>query len=317
MGETTAIAWCDHTFNPWWGCTKVSPGCKHCYAEAWAKRTGSVEWGPGRPRRVFGAKHWAAPLAWDRAAARAGVRRRVFCASMADICDPEAPKSQLAKLFDLIEATPNLDWLLLSKRPERFIEIFPLYWNCEAWRNVWLGTTVEDQQRADERIPHLLRVPAPVHFLSCEPLLGPVDLKPYLNRLCTLCGGSASVPVAGGGAPCPRCLRVGQFVDPDQVGWVIAGGESGPGARPCDVAWVRSLVGQCKAAGVPAFVKQLGAVPATSIEPTRHHRTDPATGRRQFQIKVTALRLKDRKGGDPSEWPADLRVQQFPEVTRG
>ncbi len=151
--------------------------------------------------------------------------------------------------------------------------------------NVWLGVSVEDQQRADERIPHLLRTPATVRFLSAEPLLSEVDLWRFLE-------GHNGEPVGD---------------------WVIVGGESGLNSRPCDVDWIRSLVAQCRSAKVACFVKQLGSAPRGDevLAPTGRFRNHPQTGQRQLQLKVT---LKDRKGGNPSEWPADLRVRQFPEV---
>lgn len=240
MGESTAIEWADHTFNPWIGCQRVSPACQHCYAETLNRRWGGGNWGANADRRITSEANWRLPVRWDRAAERDGVRRRVFCASMADVFedrpDLEEPR---ARLWDLIAATPHLDWLLLTKRPENVRGMVPRRWAfgvrtineegstvepCEWPVNVWVGTTVEDQKRADERVPHLLDVPAPVRFLSCEPLLGPVDLSAWLDRL----------------------------------GWVIAGGESGHGSRPSHPDWFRSLRDQCQQAGVPFFFKQWG-----------------------------------------------------------
>lgn len=238
MGENTAISWTDHTFNPWWGCTKVSPGCTSCYAETFSNRLALGIWGANAPRRFFGDKHWNEPRKWNAKAAKAGARARVFCASMADVFedrrDLDAPR---ARLWDLIEQTPALDWLLLTKRPERMIDLSR--WGSSPWpRNVWAGTTVEDQRRADERIPWLLRVPAAVRFLSCEPLMEGVDIGEWLD------------PSAG-----PL------MSDESPIDWVICGGESGGRARPFDLAWARSLRDQCAAAGVPYFFKQAGARP--------------------------------------------------------
>lgn len=271
MGADTKIEWCDHTFNPWEGCTKVSPGCAHCYAEARnARFSGGTAalWGKGKPRRRTSEANWRQPLKWDRfqetsgAVHHGGERPRVFCASLADWLDDEVPVEWLADLLDVIRRTPNLDWLLLTKRPEnwdrRVYEVRiaamkgdtarddAIYAFTDSWMigsapgNVWIGTTVEDQQRADERIPHLLKIPAKVRFLSCEPLLGPVDL-----RLMSHLG-----PVE----------RVNQnFVKQDcLINWVICGGESGPGARPMRPDWARSLRDQCAAAGVPFLFKQWG-----------------------------------------------------------
>jgi protein gp37 len=234
VGEQTAIAWTDHTFNPWWGCTRVSPGCQHCYAEAFAKRTGHHVWGGTSDRRFFGDKHWAEPLRWDRQAEADGRPHLVFCASMADVFEARADliahsrqALERARLVTLIGRTPHLIWQLLTKRPENVLEMVPPRWLDEWPPNVWVGTTVEDQRRADQRIPELLAIPAPVRFLSCEPLLGRV----YLPQLDTGMAG---------------------------VGWVIAGGESGPGHRPLVVEHVRALRDQCSVAGVPFFFKQHG-----------------------------------------------------------
>jgi protein gp37 len=178
MGEQTAIAWTDHTFNPWWGCTRVSPGCEHCYAETFAKRVGQDVWGKNADRRFFGDKHWAEPIKWNAKAAQSGRRERVFCASMADVFEdrPELAEHR-ARLFDLIMfETPWLDWQLLTKRPQNVLDMVPprwldahAYYGTNGWpANCWIGTTVEDQERADERIPWLLSIPAAVRFLSCE-----------------------------------------------------------------------------------------------------------------------------------------------------
>jgi protein gp37 len=235
MSEDSKIEWTDHTFNPWWGCENVSPGCDHCYAETFAKRTGHDVWGHKAPHRFFGEKHWNEPLKWDRAAAGAGVNAKVFCASMADVFQPgEDLTTEREKLWGLIEATPHLTWQLLTKRPERVTACIPVRWARSGWpTNVWLGTTVEDQQRADLRVPRLLAITGPaVRFLSCEPLLGPVEL--------TLACPSDT----DGDGDCPRHPEGCPLID-----WVIAGGESGPGARPMHPDWARSLRDQCAASG--------------------------------------------------------------------
>lgn len=214
MGEGSKIEWTDHTFNAWWGCSRVSPGCQHCYAESFDKRVGGAHWGERAERRFFGDKHWALPLRWNDKARAEGVRRRVFCASMADVFEarPELDQHR-RRLWDLIEATPWLDWLLLTKRPQNVMSMVPASWLCGFPLNVWVGTTVEDAQRAAERIPHLQAIPATVRFLSCEPLLGPVA----------------------------------DVVDLAGIDWVIAGGESGPGARPPSTEWFRDLRDLCLA----------------------------------------------------------------------
>lgn len=222
MGEQTAIAWTDSTFNPWWGCTKVSPGCDHCYAEAFDKRVGGSHWGPRAPRKVMSDSHWRKPPAWDRAAKKAGTRRRVFCASMADWADNAVPGDWRERLWDVIRATPSLDWQLLTKRPQNVAKMLPADWSS-GYPNVWLGTTVENATEAARRVPHLQAVPAKVRFLSCEPLI--------------------------------------EAIRPDLSGihWVIVGGESGGGARPYRPEWARGLLAQCRTAGVAFFHKQAGS----------------------------------------------------------
>lgn len=291
MGENSGIQWTTHTFNPWVGCQRVSPGCEHCYAEAYDKRVGgaklpdgskALRWGPKAPRVRTSPANWRKPLAWDRAARAADRRDRVFCSSLADVFEdrPELVPWR-AELFALIARTPSLDWLLLTKRPENIRRLwpeveFPDGQRCfrpgvDWWPNVWLGTTVEDQRRANERIPELVQVPAAVRFLSCEPLLERLDLRRWLDEDET---GFVSL-----------------------IDWVIIGGESGPAARPFAIEWARSLIAQCRDGGdaeAAPFMKQLGARPVAPVP----------------------MRLDDSHGGDPSEWPADLRVREFPEPRR-
>ncbi|MEB2541748.1 MULTISPECIES: DUF5131 family protein [Burkholderia] len=230
MGKETRIEWTHHTFNPWWGCVKVSAACDNCYAETWAKRLGEGLWGPHTPRRFFGEAHWKEPLKWDKEAERENTRKRVFCASMADVFEnrPDLVAAR-HRLLDLIAQTPNLDWLLLTKRIHLVRKQLPK--GYEFPKNVWLGTTVEDQATATKRIKHLLEFSSPsVRFLSCEPLLSAIDLSEYLVR-----------------------NEKGNRVD-----WVIAGGESGPHSRPMDPAWPSALQRQCTKARVPFHFKQWG-----------------------------------------------------------
>lgn len=259
MGANSKIEWTDHTWNAWWGCVKVSPACTNCYAATLGGRFG-VEWGPRARRRFFGEAHWAEPRRWNRAAEKAGVRRRVFCASMADVFellpaghpDEETLEEARGRLWRLIAETRSLDWLLLTKRPENVLGLTPVDWRAGTWpQNVWVGTTVEDQRRVDERIPHLLTIPAPVRFLSCEPLLGPVDLRRWLGEACCRPPWSDDTLHAHDCEPEKNGLAPG-------VDWVICGGESGPGARPIHPDWARSLRDQCQKAGVPFFFKQWG-----------------------------------------------------------
>jgi protein gp37 len=224
MGKNSKIEWTHHTFNPWWGCTRVSAACKHCYAEAWSKRVGKKVWGPKAPRRFFGDAHWNGPKKWNEEARARGERARVFCASMADVFearkDLDASREQL---WDLIEETPHLDWLLLTKRPERILKT--VRWSADWPRNVWVGTTVEDQESAEERLPHLARIPAAVRFISAEPLLSELNIGNWLGS---------------------------------SIDWVITGGESGPHARPSSPSWFRNLLIQCMQANVPFHFKQWG-----------------------------------------------------------
>lgn len=246
MGKETEISWTDATFNPWWGCVKVSPGCQNCYALTLSKRFGHDIWGPAKTtsRRLFGAKHWAEPMKWNDEAAKAGLRKRVFCASMADVYeDHPQVRDARSQLFNLIVNTPYLDWLLLTKRPENIVRMGPMAWRLTPPENVWFGTSVENQEQADKRIPELLKVPAKVRFLSCEPLLGPVDLSPWM-----VFEGQyekAEWMLAKWGASQP-------------LDWVICGGESGPGARPMWPEWATDLRDQCIAAGIPYHFKQWG-----------------------------------------------------------
>jgi protein gp37 len=270
MGEHTEISWTHHTFNPWWGCLKVSAACEHCYAETWAKRTGHDVWGPGR-RRFFGDKHWNDPLKWSRKAEAAGERRRVFCASMCDVfeelpeghADADDMRKARLRLWDLIGETPNLDWLLLTKRPQNIVKHAPWVAGVECYRlwNVWLGTTIEDQKTADERIPHLLRAPARVRFLSCEPLLGPVELG---------LAGVISKDIRPSYMDASMC---------DNIHWVITGGESGPKARITQVGWVRALRDECAEVGVAFHHKQNG-----EWVPRGGFHDDEARGKRRLEL---------------------------------
>jgi protein gp37 len=327
MAGQSAIEWTDATFNPWSGCTKVSPACQNCYAEVdRSVKIRGVQWGPNGNRVVKAESGWKEPLKWDRQAAAAGTRKRVFCASLADVFEdwqgtmtnatgqtmyrsrtggwidngPSQFSSKLtmndvrARLFKLIDATPNLDWLLLTKRPENVMPMTPArdlgeraeniaegdyhYFSDadHAFRrpNVWIGTTAENQEEAEKRIPHLLKVPAALRFLSCEPLLGPIDLTRlwlsdktgYWNAFTGKL--TARVALYAGGEVWVETERA----IAGTVGWAIAGGESGHRARPSHVEWFRSLRDQCTAAGVPFFFKQWGEFATQQQLPPGHPR---------------------------------------------
>lgn len=317
MGENTKIEWADHSWSPWRGCTKVSPGCANCYAEELANRFGPTwgGWGKGAERIV--AKNWSEPVKWDKASLAAWDAERgkglpgtypprptVF-PSLCDWLDPEVPVETLARFLRLTYDTPNLTWLRLTKRPGLWemrmaaalriltfdhLSLFSWIEDCINGKppaNVWDGTSVEDQIRADERIPALLRIPAVGRFLSVEPLLGPVEVFSEQTG---------------------ELLHVsGDEYNPGRIDWVIIGGESGPGARPCNVEWIRSLVRQCAAAGVPAFVKQVGS----------RARGRWADGALEIPPdNLWRLRIRHPKGGDPLEWPEDLRVREMPKGLR-
>ncbi|MBP2498390.1 protein gp37 [Methylobacterium sp. PvP062] len=260
MAKNSRIEWTTHTFNPWWGCVKMSPACKHCYAEAWAKRLGAGVWGIETPRRFFGDKHWDEPLRWNAEALRTGVRARVFCASMADVFeDRDDLDAWRERLWRLIEATPSLNWLLLTKRPDLVLKKVP--WASEWPSHVWLGTTVENQTWADKRMPELAKIPAAVRFISAEPLLGPLDLTAWK----------------------------------DSIDWVITGGESGPHARPSSPSWFRDLMNLCMAADIPFHFKQWGdwaPGQGISLARVRSARADDGTTMLRVGKKVAGRTLE-------------------------
>lgn len=290
MGKNTAIAWTDHTFNAWWGCRRVSPGCEHCYAEAFAARWGHHCWA-GNPRRFFGAKHWKEPIAWNEAATAEDTRRRVFAGSMCDVMELGTPEDQALEaarrsLFDLIGQTPMLDWLLVTKRPENYARLLPAKWlNPGAFpQNVWLLASAVNQAELVAACVALAPFAslAPVRGISAEPLLGPLmfDCLPA-------------------GAPPPN--------------WLILGGESGPGARPCSPSWMleamQSYRRVCRGA---VFVKQLGAVWARQA----------ARDAKAQVLEVAADGEASEsgpgaKGENMAHWPAGLRVQQLPHQPLG
>lgn len=317
MSEQTKIAWCDSTINWWEGCTKVSEGCRFCYAEERNKRffpqseTGTgFHWGAGRPRRksksavkdalAYNRKPWICPIHGGNAAGaicQCGAtshRRRIFSLSLGDWLDDEVPIEWLAEMLDTIRQCDQVEWILCTKRPENFFDRIEAIYGCydltiscefETWLMQWrdghppshiiLLASVENQEQADIRIPQLLQIPARVRGLSMEPLLGTVSIRQWLYKKETA-------------ALFPNYAA-------QKINWLIIGGESGRNARPCNVDWIRDIVRQGQAAGVPVFVKQLGAA---AVEPDPHHDYRPFPS-------------KDKKGGDMAEWPEDLRVQEF------
>jgi protein gp37 len=224
--ENSKIAWTDNTFNPWMGCTKKSAGCDHCYAEERCNWTKLAKWGKGAVRQVTKDTNWRGPVKWNRKAEEAGTRTKVFCASLADVFDEEAPSDTRKRLWELIRNTPFLDWQILTKRPENFNRFLPKDWG-DGYSNVWLGVTAENRKQALLRIPILQSTPAVIRFVSGEPLLedlGDLDLK--------------------------------------GIDWMILGGETfSKDSRPFDVTWVRRMIDRCKQQTVKVFVKQLGKRP--------------------------------------------------------
>jgi protein gp37 len=326
VGKQTAIAWTDHTFNAWWGCQRVSPGCEHCYAETFDARVFPDEartrlrretngnklavathWGAQAERRTFGEKHWREPLKWNAAAAKAGKRARVFCSSMADVFeDRRELDAERAKLWPLITETPWLDWQLLTKRPENMVKLAPASWRSGWPSNVWAGCTVESQEYAEKRICFLSDVPARVRFLSCEPLLGPVDLSrsawiaDHHDRAALLArigkwGTCADCPRRDGAVfpeECGYAERYDHNLRDDRIHWVIIGGESGPGARPFHLEWARQILHDCQRSGTAAFMKQMGSNARGSVG----------------DVKM----IYTGKGDEPSEWADEFQVQEFP-----
>jgi protein gp37 len=295
MSENSKIEWTDHTFNPWEGCQKVGPGCDHCYAETRNARFAggtAVNWGPGAPRRRTSASNWELPKRWNAQAEafmnQHGRRQRVFCASLADVFDNAVDPQWREDLFQLIAATPHLDWLLLTKRIGNVGNMLPVPFDfAKQYPNVWLGATITSQAEADRDIPKLLALDARVRFLSMEPLLGPVDLR--------------HLPHGEGEIDCLNPDRwedeIEQWRDTDEdwvdqfeewyevnlsdgltgpmypgINWVIVGGESGPGARPMHPAWASGLRDQCAAAGVPILFKQWGEWKPICQMPEPEHR---------------------------------------------
>ncbi len=255
--ENTAIAWATHTHNQWIGCSKKSEECTRCYAEVLMdQRFGRAKWGPKGTRTLTKEANRRKPLAWNRSAEKSGIRPRVFCSSLSDVFEDRPELIPWREdLFELIRQTPMLDWLLLTKRPENVVAMLPEDWG-DGWPNVWIGTSAGNQRRWDERISLLREIPAVIRFVSIEPMIGPINIRPELQK-----GG---------------------------VDWTVVGGESGRGARRMDLAWARDVRDGCKEFEIPFFFKQKGEALAAEMGCAHH------------------------KGEEPSEWPEDIRIQEFP-----
>ena len=321
--KNSNIEWTDNTFNPWVGCTRVSPGCQHCYAETlMADRYKKVKWGPQGARVRTSAAYWKQPHKWNREAAADGVRRRVFCASLADVFEIKEDQYDemqewRQELFTLIEETPSLDWLILTKRPDIARAAIPARWLRQYSPNVWLGTSVENQEYADKRIPELLKIPAAVRFLSVEPMLGPVNLDRWFGldesrewRDC-LCD-----EIDPSDRPCITCEAKHVLGKESGIHWVIVGGESGPGARPMHPQWARDIRDQCQAAGVPFFFKQQGEYGAGSIDMiTGEQRIREFTSMQRWVNKASTWINGDAcvdMTGETLENGADFRNAMYP-----
>ena len=315
MGDRTGISWTNATWNPVRGCSRVSEGCRNCYAErvAWrhehrfvevsidsARTTTQTVAGPyqGLVRRGPTGPVWtgevrfieealALPLRWRKP-------RRIFVNSMSDIFHEKVPDEWVLRIYQTMGAAHHHIYQILTKRPERMAgvleRITPILRaegrsDPATWGHVHLGVSVEDQATAEARIPLLLRTPAALRFVSYEPALGPVDFSRWF-----LCAGKVG--------PCSH----------HRPSWFIIGGESGPNARPCDLAWIRSAIAQCRAAGVACFVKQLGACPTGEWG-----KYEPIPLIRETATCGWVHALRDRAGADPEEWPEDLRIQEWPQ----
>lgn len=262
MGKDTKISWAHHTFNPWLGCFEVSPACDNCYARELAHRFFPTQqlWGKDGVRRPASEKSWAEVEKWAVSARRRGVTERVFCESMGDLFEarPDLDRWR-SRLWELIERTSDvLIWMLLTKRPENMLSMTPVRWGKGWPKNVWAGVTAENERRLKERMVYLERVPANVRFLSVEPMLGPMNLTPYLAYF-RAAEGAVAVECPHGYDACPEC-------DAGPIHWVICGGESGQKARPSHPDWFRTLRNECVRAGVPFHMKQWGSyVPRASV----------------------------------------------------
>lgn len=310
MGKKTGISWCDSTWNPIIGYSRVSEGCRNCYTETMAARfsNGKTEL---KEDKLLDPIRWTKP-------------RKIFVNSMSDLFHESIPDEWIDKIFAIMVLAPRHIFQILTKRPQRMVDYFKddlttyrifrkvrfltkdkklklseakvILKRIRDWPlpNVWFGITSEDQESADERIPLLLRTPAAIRFVSYEPAIERIDFSKHL-WIQSEYGGNQRKPV-GGWKDEPR----GAHID-----WIICGGESGPGARPFDLSWARSVRDQCKGAGVAFFMKQMGRFPVCEIKTTTARDCHNYAGHRE-------IILTNRAGSNPFEWPKDLRVQEFP-----
>jgi len=270
----TKISWADSTWNPWWGCTKVSPGCANCYAWSQTHHFNQCEWGDKAERLRQDAKYWRQPLRWDAEAAKGKVGKDgkhwiVFAGDMCDIFDAHGLPDERDRMWQLFRATPHLTWLLLTKRPKNFKKYLPADWG-EGYANVWLGVTVEDRKHGYPRVDILRTTPAKVKFLSCEPLLEDIS----------------TINLTG-------------------IDWVITGGESGGNARTFNADWARLLRDKCKKDNVAFFYKQNGSKALSGDFVITNSVRWPAD-------KDHANPYRDVQGKNPENFPADLRVREWP-----
>ena len=272
MAENSGIAWTTHTFNPWIGCTKVGPGCDHCYAEAWNVRFSSdglaPNWGPGAPRRRTTAQNWSKVRKWDRDAGASGRRPWVFCASLADVFDNEASELDRKDLWQLVRETKNLRYQFVTKRIGNASKMMPRDWE-DNFRHCGIIATTVTQEECDRDLPKLQRL----KYNFGVAWVG-LSIEPQIERVM------------------PK--------DPEGLDWIITGGESeqrGAKARPYDLQWARDLIELGKSCGAKIFVKQIGSNPV---------------GMKSEAYNDDDTIISDRAGSDPSEWPLDIRVREFP-----
>jgi protein gp37 len=294
MGKQTEIEWCDASWNPWYGCRKVSVGprggCTHCYVEREMRRYGLDFLKVTRAKDAT----FRAPLKWKEP-------MRIFTCSWSDWFIEQADPWR-AEAWEIIRQTPQHTYMILTKRPERIMKSNLNYltpwapWG-KPWPNVWLGVSVENQEQADKRIPLLLTIPAAVRFVSYEPALGPVNFAHYFTGGMSRCSQCGTLYPAGEIVPraCPKCHGIPTYEKPRGLDWLIIGGESGPEARELKIEWADETLEACRAAGVPCFIKQMGSNPTWRGE---------------------RIEFRHPKGGDMAEWPEALRVREWPEVKR-